>query len=465
MAGADRPCVADGTTGLDLRPGPVAFFPAARLLRYACAMLVPLRSRSSFLGIVSVLACACDPMVPPVPTDIGPRDTGVRDTFDPIDVPTIDAPLADGEVPDVGDGGMSGCDLGAADILEIASDLRMADRVVGLAAGDSDWAITWHQSVKGFDEIFVAGVGVTGDPTVTQVTSLGRIERDPAVVATDTGWLLAWSGNHMDLNYEVYAQSVGTDLMPIGSPSRLSEFAGGGDGTPTLTALPTSGYLVAWVQGGMTSNLAVTRVVGATGAPTAAARTITTATNEVTRPTLGFRSAGAVLAWGESSSVPPAARVLALDAAGAASGSPVAASTEGNADGTSDITMDLFGGAMVFGATVIVRPEVRIRLLDGTGTPSGSERAATTSAGRDASIASFGGGYLVSYRSADAEPVIRLALLDAGGVFIDEYDLADAAAGGGRTTVRVTTEGRVLVTWADAGVAGTRIRAARVRCE
>jgi len=427
-------------------------------------MLVLLRSRLSYLGIVSVLACGCDPVVPPPPTDVGPRDVGVRDTPAPIDAPPVDAPLADGEVPDVGDGGMSSCELGGADVLELASDLRMSDRVVGLAAGDTDWAITWHQSVKGFDEIFVAGVGVTGDATVHQITSLGRLEHDPAIVATDTGWLLAWSGNHMDLNYEMYSQSVGADLSPIGSPTRLSTFADG-DGSPTLVALPTSGYLVAWVQGGMTTNLAVTRVLGATGAPTAAARTITTAANAVVRPTLGFRSAGAVLVWGESSSVPPAARVLALDVAGAASGGPVAASTEGNADGTADVTMDLFGGAMVFGATVIVRPEVRVRLLDGTGTPVESERAATTSAGRDASIASFGGGYLVSYRSADAAPVIRLALLDAQGVFIDEYDLADAAAGGGRTTVRVTTEGRVLVTWADTGVAGTRIRAARVRCE
>jgi hypothetical protein len=427
-------------------------------------MLVLVRSRLSYLGIVGALACACDPMVPPVPTDIGPRDTGVRDTADPIDVPAVDAPLADGEVPDVGDGGMSSCELGAADILEIASDLRMGDRVVGLAAGDDDWGITWHQSVKGFDEIFVAGIGVTGDPNVNQITSLERIERDPAIVHTSAGWLLAWSGNHMDLNYELYAQSIGADLMPVGSPSRLSNFADG-DGTPSLVALPTSGYLVAWVQGGMTSNLAVTRVLGATGAPSAAARTITSAANAVVQPTLGYRSAGAVLVWGESSSVPPAARVLALDAAGAASGTPVAASTEGNADGSADVTMDLFGGAMVFGATVIVRPEVRIRLLDATGTPSESERAATASAGRDASIASFGGGYLVSYRSADPEPVIRLALLDAQGVFIDEYDIADAEASGGRTTVRVTAEGRVLVTWADVGVAGTRIRAARVRCE
>lgn len=427
-------------------------------------MLVLLRSRPSLLGIAAVLLGACDSTTPLVPTDIGPRDVGVRDTSEPIDALPVDAPLADGEVPDVGDGGMSSCKLGGADVLELASDTRASDRVVGLAAGDTGWGVAWHQNVKGFDEIFVASIGVSGEATVNQITSLGGLERNPSIVATDTGWLLSWSGNHMDANFETYAQGIGADLAPMGSPNRLSN-AAGADGSPTLVALPTSGFLVAWVQGGMTSNLAVTRTLAASGAPSAAARTITTAANAVLSPTLASRSAGAVLAWGESSSVPPAARVLALDAAGAASGTPVAASTEGNADGTADLTMDLFGGAIVFGATVIVRPEVRIRLLDGMGAPSESERAATTSAGRDASIASFGGGYLVSYRSADAEPVIRLALLDAQGVFIDEYDLADAAVSGGRTTVRVTTEGRVLVTWADVGVAGTRIRAARVRCE
>ncbi len=427
-------------------------------------MLAPLRSRLSSLGVVGLLACACDPIPPPAPIDVGPRDVGVRDTPTPPDVPPVDAPLADGEVPDTPDAGMSACALGAAEVLEIASDVRMADRVVGLAAGDTGWGLAWHQNVKGFDEIFVAAVGVTGEATVNQITSLSRIERDPAIVATDTGWLLAWSGNHMDLNYELYAQPIGPDLAPTAAPTRLSNFADG-DGSPTLVALPTSGMLVAWVRGGMTSNLAVTRVLAASGTPTAAERVITTSANEVVQPTLGARSAGAVLAWGEASSAPPAARVLSLDAAGASSGTPAVASTEGNADGTADLVMDRFGGAIVFGATVIVRPEVRIRLLDETGAPVEAERAVTASAGRDASIASFGGGYLVSYRSADPVPVIRLALLDAQGVFIDEYDLADAAVGGGRTTVRVTTEGRVLVTWADAGVAGTRIRAARVVCE
>lgn len=418
------------------------------------------------LGLSFLAGFGCDPPPPPPPTDVGPRDVGMTDTLPDA---FIDAPREDAEIPDApgSDAGpLMGCTNPIPEIVEIAADARMRDQRVGLAAADASWGVTWIQNVGGFDEVHVASIGNTGDPVVRQHTSLFATQRDPAIVSTGAGWLLAWVGNQVG-NFEIFTQAVGGDLSPMGTPTRLTTNLDA-DRTPSLVALPTgTNVLAAWVNvARKTDSLAMTRVLSSTGVPSGAARMVTMMDSSVEGPTLAYRSAGAVLGWGDGARVPRAAMVLALDAAGGGSGSPAPVSTEGNTDGSVDLTMDAFGGAIVFGALVAgVRPEVRLRLLDETGTPVESELVATPSTGRDASIAAFAGGYVVAYRSTGALSTIRIAFLDAQGRFLDETDLATAEIAGGRTTVRVTNEGRILVAWADTTPTTTRIRAVRVRCE
>jgi hypothetical protein len=418
------------------------------------------------LVLSSLAGVACNPPPPPPPTDAGPRDVGMTDTLPDA---FVDAPREDAEVPDAPrpDAGMLvGCNSPIPEIVEIAADPRMRDQRVGLAAADASWGVTWVQNIGGFDEIHVATIGNTGDAVVRQHTSLFATQREPAIVSTGGGWLLAWVGNQLG-NFEIFTQAVGGDLSPVGTPTRLTTSLDA-DRTPSLVALPTgTNVLAAWVNvAGKTDSLAMTRVLASTGVPSGAARMVTMMDSSVEAPTLAYRSAGAVLGWGDGARVPPAAMVLALDAVGGGSGTAAPVSSEGNTDGSVDLTMDAFGGAMVFGALVAgVRPEIRVRLLDETGTPVESERVATPSTGRDASIAAFAGGYVVAYRSTGALSTIRIAFLDAQGDFLSETDLATAETAGGRTTVRVTNEGRILVTWADTTATTTRIRAVRVRCE
>lgn len=385
----------------------------------------------------------------------------------------MDAPLGDGEVPDAPPADApfdpTSCSVPAGDYLEIATDFDAAERRVALAAGPSSWALAYHQRTDGLDEIWVAGVPSTGLPTVRQLTSTALRSREPAIVSTGSGWLLAWIDPRFGRN-EIVAQAVAGDLSPLGMPSRVTDTVDGESG-PTLVALPTGSYLAAWVElRAMTMNVGMTRVLSATGAPTAAATMASMMGDRVQAPTLAARSAGAVLAWGEPSRMPPAARVLALDAAGGPSGSPMVASdaVEGT-DGTVDVTMGPLGGAVVYGVLVAgLRPELRFRALDDTGSPVESVRTVAET-GRDASIAAFGGGFVVSYRSGAPDDVIRLAFLDAVGNGLGEIDLGPAEPQGGRTTVRVTDDGRILVAWADTFPGAmpeyAYVRAARVRCD
>lgn len=383
-----------------------------------------------------------------------------------LDAPELDAPLADGEVRDTpaGDAGTFAC-ARDGEVIELATDTSGTDRVVSLAAGASSFGLTWSQSVDGLPEIHAASIGATGGATIRQITSLSSRVQSPAIVASGTGWLLAWVGNQVvGAGFEIFAQALAADLSPT-APQRLTENAVL-DASPTLAALPTSGFVVAWTESGDGSNTAIARLVASSGAPSAPAIRLTAAGTRVERPALATRSAGLSMTWAETAADPPQAHILGLDAAGMPQGTVGALSTEGNADGATDVTMDATGGAAVFGVLVGgARREVRLRLLDETGVPAGEEHPATPSSGGDASVAAYGGGYLVAYRAADGEHPIRVALVDAVGVFLTELDVASAAESGGRTTIRVTTDGRVLVAWVDRVGSESHVRAARIRCE
>jgi hypothetical protein len=142
---------------------------------------------------------------------------------------------------------------------------------------------------------------------------------------------------------------------------------------------------------------------------------------------------------------------------------------ESNADGTVDAAF-VGGGAVVFGALVEASlRQVRFRAVDDMGAPLGDERALTVfpSVGTDASIAAFAGGYVVTYRRLPGEGMpaqIRLLLVTELGDVVSETTVADAAVSGGRTTVRVSGEGRMAVSWADVIEGATVVRLALLRC-
>ena len=171
-----------------------------------------------------------------------------------------------------------------------------------------------------------------------------------------------------------------------------------------------------------------------------------------------------------------------LDLVGAPVGAPEVLSSEHNAGGDVDVGLTPRDGAAVFTALISgVRRDVRVRLLDGTGTPGMSEFALNEGAeqGDSASVArlreavgwSAGcrDGYAVVYRSyPDASrTVLRLVLLDAGADVVRAVDLAvpDVSNRGGRTTLRISGDGQLLVAWSDVRPDRVDMRAARIRCD
>ena len=155
-----------------------------------------------------------------------------------------------------------------------------------------------------------------------------------------------------------------------------------------------------------------------------------------------------------------------LDATGG-SGTPVIINTEHTADGTVDVASDASGGAAVYGTLVGgIRPELRIRGIDEMGMPIGSERILSigVETGRDASIAALFGGYAVAYRALDTN-MLRVVFLTLTFDEVARLDLVDVTPDGGRTTIRASGDGALLVGWAD-HTASTefQIRAARIRC-
>lgn len=443
-------------------------------------MALPL-SRAQRIALValssaSFLWAGCECGTPPRP----PLDAGAIDAPPgpdapfPFDALGLDAPLEDGALPSV-DGGDAGpgitCTFDPTQLLELARDPIDAARVVGVAAGATEWGVTWTQSADGFQNVWWVPVGATGFPTATQATSTLALQQQPTIASSGDGWVLAWYGNP-DGDFEIYSRAYDASGAARGLASNRVTMRAMRDDNPVLLGLGST-VLLAFAQSeGVMSRLAVTRVLSSSAVPMGTAAVVTGATTVVPQPVLARRLDGAVLGWVDSSSAAPTAYLMPLDGAGAGAGPAVALSTEGNADGSLDLatTADL-GGAAAFGVTVGgARPEVRGRLIAPDGSPSGPERVLTPApeAARDASIARFSGGYVLAYRGVEgATPMLRVALLGVSLERVATFDLVPVAATGGRVTVRVTNEGRILIAWADVidPTTGTDIRALRLTCD
>lgn len=437
----------------------------ASLLRASLvgACLVPLAALSG---------CGDDDVPPVPPYDAGPpRDSGPRDAGPPRDGGDLDGALGDGgELPD-GSVGPSTCTVASPDdLFALTTDLIERDRTPTVAANASGFAVAWSET-RGSEDVFVWTLppgATTG--TETRVTMDSAISRDPAISANGTGWAVAWYDNSM-AGYEIYAQALATSGMPMGTPTRLTSNMARDD-SPAILSFG-SGLLAAWVTEDLMagSRTASTRLLAATTAPSAAATAITAPPLAPTSLVLSPLMDGAGLGWAQTSAGVAQAYVQRVGMDGHALGTAQMLSTEANADGSIYLATTSSGGGAVFGARISgVRPEVRFRPIDGTGAPSGPERIITPTPelGQDASIAAFAGGYVVAYRAAPdgtiTVPTLRLALLDSLGGVISKLDLDATEMRGGRTSIAVAPDGRILVVWSESTDTKTNIRAARITC-
>jgi len=181
-----------------------------------------------------------------------------------------------------------------------------------------------------------------------------------------------------------------------------------------------------------------------------------------------------------SESSKPGAWLLPLDTAGTPVGSPTVLSpfvTTGNAIDVT--TREVDGGAVIYSIDVGDNGhEVRFRRLDSQGAflTDDIKLVPTPLQARDAGIARLGDGYVVGFRSlptnGEARGEIRMMFItkegnvqrDSFGGLIS-YPVADASPDGGRVSVRVSTDGQLLITFLDTAASGTKLRLVRKRLD
>lgn len=366
-------------------------------------------------------------------------------------------------------------------LLGTDTDLAASSRVVDVASNADEFAAVWREQIEGFPQIRVARIpSTTGDPTSLTVTEGPDIHDEPAIAMVRGDYLIGWIDN-AESDIEVRARPLAAGAL--GTTTRVTTRAGRDD-SPSLVTVADN-VIVSWVENREMETVRVpfTQLLTATGTLSGGSHEIT-APASVGRPSLAPREGGAVLLYSDGGSANPDVSLQRLDASGAPTGAPEVMSTEHNAGGDVDVGLTPADGAAVFTALIAgVRRDVRVRLLDGTGTPGMSEFALNEGAeqGDSASVARLRqavgwsegcrDGYAVVYRSypdGGTNTVLRLILLDAGADVVRAVDLTgipDVSNRGGRTTLRIAGDGQLLVAWTDARADRIDMRAARIRCD
>lgn len=438
----------------------------------ACMMISMRETLLSALFAVAFLA-ACDdtPPPPPPPPGDGGADSGGMDAG-PFDA----GPPGDGAMPDAMedldarpfvDGGVPVCVVAPADRYKLSAGTMGGDRIVGFAAGGDSFGAAWHETRAGQTDIFARRITPgTGLGTEQRITNVLSRQRAPSLVAAGSRWIASWVDNEGSAGFDVRTQLLNADLSPSGSVHAITATDALGEDNPTLVNVAT-GPMLFWVEDDVTLSTRTARALSLNADGTARG-TQQMASSADSRPgqlAAGELTDGPVLLWAEVNLL-----MQPLSAAGALRGAASTVSVESNVDGTVDAALGVSGGAVVFGVAVAgVRNEVRFRALSSAGTFVGDERSIVSPPviARDPSITAFAGGYAISYRGDPADgmgPRIYLMLVDAIGNPLDSIEVASAAVGGGRTTIRATGTGQLGIAWADQQVAELAISVAIIRC-
>ncbi len=416
--------------------------------------------------IVAVLfigGCECG-TPPHPPSDAGPRADAPRDTggSDGGDAGDVDANLDDAGDVDSGSIDPGSCVFTEADDLyELATDVSPRPRLVSVGPSPAGWDVGYSATVGGLAEVWRVTVpSGAGFRSTTQVTTELATSLDPAVVWSGATFVMSWYSN-TDGAFEIYAHAY--DPTAPSATQRLTMDAIRQD-NPALAVSEAGLARVAWVAQDMAGvRSAFTAELGPTGALVGSAVAVSAPGYTPTQPVLVPRVGGYLMLWGD-----PTGDVVSvpLDASGAPA-APIIVNTEGTADGSVDVTLGPTGGIVAFGTlSAGIRPEIRVRPIDETGALAGSERILSVGAdvGRDASITSLLGGYALAYRALDTN-MLRVVFLSLTLDEVARLDIVPIATTGGRTTIRTSGDGALLVGWADQ-VTPTEIhvRAARIRC-
>lgn len=374
--------------------------------------------------------------------------------------------------------------------LELESDNSWSTTVMfgddtqyALTTGTTGFGIAFG-GMPGCDDIQVAPVQSSGAWPMPQ-SVLGddcSVIRDLSMLHVASGWRVAWLDNSSG-SLELQGMLLSEDMSMILGDMRtrltdnmLTEQR------PVLASLNGVPYAAFIAKDPETNKLRISSVEVDT---TPNVKDVLPE-NDTRKPVaLAFRQIGksnAVVAWtDEIGSGTQGVWLQATDLSGAPTGSPQQVSNLVSSGTTVDLAArdaENEGGAIVYSVNLGDTSEVRFRRLSNTGEVLADEVKVVSGVlqGRDASVARLGGGYVIAYRALPGGSVtegeVRLTIVSKEGTLMRDstgnlytFKVASAGSGGGRTTLRVSNEGNLLVGFVDGDSSMRQLRLVRKRLD
>lgn len=430
--------------------------------RFAPHALAP-----AILGALGLVASACSDTngPPPPPTDLGGVDLAVdqgRDLgSDQGDLGSSDAAL-DANTTDLG---MVDCVVEAPDMLgtETASVVQR----LAITHFGNDFAVAFRERRLAYDDLWVrvyrdtgSGITVGTDRAITTNAagmSVSSVSRDPALVATSTGYLAAWIDSR-DMGFEMWTRALDADGVPSTTLQRVTTSAGAA-ASPAL-ARASDGTLLAGHVHDNTSTGSTSEfhagVVSSTGALSGSWTRASSAGELASQGALVPGQTSAFLSgWVDGSGN---ARVRPVSLAGAPTGTAV---THGSATSFGlDSTVLVFARDSGFDA-------LWAQAITATGEAEGVLRSALTAdaTGTSPGVAPLSGGVVVAYRHTTIDGTfIALSLTNSRGERVHTEVLGETTTNGGPVSVAVNNEGRIRLAWAEVDGGTTTTFTQAVQC-
>jgi hypothetical protein len=331
-----------------------------------------------------------------------------------------------------------------------------------------------------------------GQISALPVASLGAF-RDPALMYDQcsviaglsllhagSGWRMVWidnSAGSAELQSALLPEAL--DLPPTAATTRVTNNSLG-ESHPQLAQLNGAAYL-AWLSVDSTSDSheILLKALDPDGDPVAVLPA------SLNRKPINFAlgqlgtDQGAI-AFVEEQTPNRGAWLLPLDKTAHPSGDPVLLTDQISGDDSVDVaTREEDGGAVLYSIDYAGAAfEVHFRRLNASGAFTGNDTRLVGGEvqGRDASLARLGGGYVVAYRqlanaSNTVSDVRLLFVTKEGNVTRDatghtlSYHVADADSGGGKVSVRVSTDGQLLIGFLDSSSGSRKFKIVRKRLD
>ena len=377
---------------------------------------------------LALLGCG-DDVAPPV--DAPNFDMQTDQSGDTMDG---DEGTPDGDTDDASmdaDGGQSGtCAIELLGV--VGSDSRALANPIQASAGADGAILTWQERRDGKQDVYLRPIpnsGGVGDEV--KATDTFSSSSTPSVLANSR--LLSWSDNTTG-NFEIYTATL-DDLTPQQLSNNTFR-----DAAPVLVS--SDNPLIFWMEADAQLKGGV---LSATGA-------LNSACVAVNHPIPDFFSAakyedGAIISWVEPATA--VVHVQRTDQNGCAVGAETPISDAAVTAGFSEVAHVPERGGVV--AYDVDRRVVETQAITLEGAKSGFSIPLTEGSARGygPSIASYAGGFVVSYWATDRDledPEVRVRFLDSNGKPVGE---AQTVATGGdspaRTKVVVSNDGTLFV--------------------